>query len=367
MSSKNTLFEVFQELEDPRRTSGHYLYPLDELLLLTISAVISGVEDWVHIQAFGEDQLEWLRKFLPYAKGIPSHDCLGKVFAHLDHEQFSQAFIQWTEGLSERTAGQVISIDGKRMCGSYDTYKGKAAIHLVSAFASANGLVVGQVKTADKSNEITAIPQLLDLIAVQGCLVTIDAMGCQREIAQKIVDQQADYVLALKANQEELYQEVMHAFTFMPLSATDEQLDKGHGRVERRSCQVISDLRFIDEHIKWPGIKAVARVRAQRYQTLHDKSEVEYRYYICSISDALQINRAVRLHWSIENKLHWVLDVEFGEDLSRKRAGQMPQNFAIITKMAINLIKMNKRKGSIKVKRHKAAWNQTFRQEVLNI
>ena len=367
MSVENTLFEVFQGMEDPRRTSGHYLYPLDELLFLTISAVISGVEDWVHIQAFGEDQLEWLRKFLPYRNGIPSHDCLGKVFAHLNHEQFSQAFVQWTAGLSERTQGQIISIDGKRLCGSYDTYKGKAAIHLVSAFASANGLILGQVKTADKSNEITAIPELLELIALEGCLVTIDAMGCQREIAQKIVDQQADYILALKANQEELYQEVIHAFTFMPITISDEELDKGHGRVEKRTCQVISDLRFIDEHAKWPGIKAVARIEAQRYQPLHDKHEVEYRYYICSIADAQQINQAVRLHWGIENKLHWVLDVVFREDLSRKRLGQMPQNFAIITKMAINLIKMNKHKGSIKVKRHKAAWNQSFRQELLNI
>lgn len=367
MSSKNTLFEVFQSLEDPRRTSGHYLYPLEELLFLTISAVISGVEDWVHIQAFGEDQLEWLRKFFPYSNGVPSHDCLGKVFAHLDHARFSEAFTQWAEGLSERTQGQVISIDGKRMRGSYDTYQGKAAIHLVSAFASANGIVVGQVKTADKSNEITAIPELLGLIAVQGCLVTIDAMGCQREIAKKIVGREADYVLALKANQEELYEEVVHAFDFMPVLATDEQTDKGHGRVEKRTCQVISDLRFIDEHVKWPGIKAIARVHSQRYHPLLDKKEEEDRYYISSISDAARINQAVRSHWAIENNLHWVLDVDFGEDLARKRTGEMPQNFAVITKMAINLIKMNQRKGSIKVKRHKAAWNQSFRQEILRI
>ena len=223
------------------------------------------------------------------------------------------------------------------------------------------------MKTADKFNEVTAIPELLDLIAVEGCLVTIDAMRCQCEIAQKIVDQQADYVLALKANHEEFYEEVKHAFSFMPITQTDEQLDKGHGRVERRICQVISDLRFIDEHVKWPDIKAVARIEAHRYHPLLDHSEIEYRYYICFITDAQQINQVVRLHWGIENKLHWVLDVEFREDQSRKRKGQIPQNFALVTKMAINLVKMNERKGSVKAKRQKAAWNQCFRQEILNI
>ena len=260
-----------------------------------------------------------------------------------------------------------MSIDGKRLCGSYDTYKGKAAIHLVSAFASENGLVLGQVKTATKSNEITAIPELLDLISVEGCLITIDAMGCQKGIAKKIIEKEADYVLALKGNQEELFEEVKHAFKIMPINEINEQIDNGHGRVEKRICEVVTDLRFIDESVKWKGMKAVARINAQRTHKINGKIEQEYRYYITSITDAQRLNEAVRMHWAIENNLHWVLDVRFSEDKSRKRNGEMPENFSIITKIVINLIKMHPAKGSIKMKRLKAGWNQSFRQEVLQI
>lgn len=367
MDSKKSLFEIFKSVPDPRRQGGNLLYPLEELMFLTISGVICGLEDWVHISEFGKDQLSWLRKYFPYKNGIASHDCLGAVFSNLDTDLFGQAFIKWTESLSEQTKGEVISIDGKRVRGSYDTHSGKAAIHIVSAFASMNGLVMGQVKCADKSNEITAIPELLDLISIKGCLITIDAMGCQKKIAEKIIDNEAHYILSLKANQEELYEEVKKAFKFMPPQQNDEQISTGHGRVEKRYCEIISDLRFIDEAFKWKGIKSIVRIHAKRHHKLNQKEEEEYRYYITSISDAKKINQAVRLHWGIENQLHWVLDVQFSEDRSRKRAGRMPQNFGLITKMAINLIKQNPIKGSIKVKRMKAAWNQTFRQQLLGI
>lgn len=367
MATENRLFEVFSNVPEPRRPGGNYIYPLDEVLFLVISGVLSGLEDWVHISEFGKDQIDWLRKFLPFEKGIPSHDTLGYVFSLLDTKAFGKAFVEWTEGLSERTKGEVVSIDGKRLCGSYDTYQGKSAVHLVSAFASANGLALGQVKTSDKSNEITAIPQLLDLICVEGCLVTIDSMGCQKAIAKKIQEEKADYVLALKGNQSGLFEEVKRAFEFMPIDGLDKEVDQGHGRVETRICEVITDLRFIDESTKWEGIKAVARINAQRTHKINGKEEQEYRYYISSITNAININQAVRMHWAIENKLHWVLDVRFLEDQSRKRNGEMPENFSLITKMAINLIKMNPAKGSIKGKRLKAGWNQTFRQQLLQV
>jgi predicted transposase YbfD/YdcC len=367
MPTENRLFDVFSQVTDPRRKGGNYIYPLDEILFLVISGVLSGLEDWVHISAFGKDQIEWLRRFLPFENGIPSHDCLGYVFSLMDTTAFGQAFVEWSEGLSKRTKGEVVSIDGKRLCGSYDTYKGKSAIHLVSAFASANGLALGQVKTPDKSNEIKAIPELLNLICVEGCLVTIDAMGCQKAIAEKIKEEKADYVLALKGNQPELFEEVKRAFEFMPISEVDQELDQGHGRIEKRICETITDLRFIDESLKWKGIKAVARINAHRTHKIDGKQEQQYRYYISSITNAKQINQAVRMHWAIENKLHWVLDVRFLEDNSRKRNGEMPENFSLITKMAINLIKMHPAKGSIKGKRLKAGWNQTFRQELLQI
>lgn len=367
MESKKSLFDVFKDIPDPRRQGGNLLYPLEELMFLTISGVLCGLEDWVHISEFGKDQILWLRKYFPYENGVPSHDCLGDVFSNLDTDLFGKAFIKWTSSLSEHSEGEVISIDGKRVRGSYDNHKGKSAIHIVSAFASVNGLVMGQVKCNDKSNEITAIPDLLDLISVQGCLVTIDAMGCQKKIAQKIEANGADYVLSLKANQEELFEEVKKAFEFIPVGQTDEQVNTGHGRVEKRYCEIITDLRFIDESTKWKGIKSIVRIHAQRHHKTNGKQEEEYRYYISSIVDARKINQAVRLHWSIENQLHWVLDVQFAEDRSRKRNGSMPQNFGLITKMALNLIKQNPMKGSIKVKRMKAAWNKQFRQQLLKI
>ena len=205
------------------------------------------------------------------------------------------------------------------------------------------------------------------MICVQGCLVTIDAMGCQKAIAEKIIEEDADYVLALKGNQPELFEEVRKAFEIMPIQGVDKQVDSGHGRVEIRICEVLTDLRFVDEAIKWKGLKSVARIDARRTHKINGKEEQEFRYYICSIVDPKKINQAIRLHWGIENKVHWVLDVRFSEDKSRKRIGDMPQNFALITKMAINLIKQHPVKGSIKVKRMKAAWNQQFRQEVLQI
>lgn len=362
-----TAMSIFESITDPRRASGYYLYPLNEVIFLTICAVVSGAEDWVNISEFGKNQQDWLGQYLPYQNGIPSHDTLGRIFEHLDSSEFENNFIQWTEQISQLTKGQVIAIDGKTVRGSYDYNSSQRAIHLVSAFASRNNICIGQVKTAEKSNEITAIPALLDMICIHSCLVTIDAMGCQKEIAAKIIDQQADYVLALKANQEELLEEVKKAFEVMPLQEVEEQLDAGHGRIEKRHCAIISDLRFVDEAAKWKGLNAIVRVKAERLDKTHGTQQVETRYYISSISNAAKINSAIRYHWGIENALHWVLDVRFNEDGERKRKGQAAYNFSFITKTVLNLIRMDQSKGSIKTKRLKAAWNTTFRQQLLNI
>lgn len=362
-----SILNIFETLLDPRRESGHYLYPLNEILFLTISGVLCGAEDWVNISEFGKTQIEWLRQYLPFTNGIPSHDTLGRVFEQLDSKEFERCFVRWTHQINELTQGQVIAIDGKTARKSYDTSSGQPAIHLVSAFASLNHLCMGQVKTAAKSNEITAIPQLLDMICLQGSVVTIDAMGCQKKIASQIIDQQADYILALKANQEELLEEVVHAFKTFDIQQIDQHVDAAHGRVERRMCELITDLKFVDEAQHWAGLKSIVRITAQRSDKTHQTEEVESRYYITSLTNAEQINRAVRHHWGIENSLHWVLDVRFNEDFERKRKGESPYNFSFITKSVLNLIRLDKTKGSIKTKRLKAAWDISFREHILNI
>ncbi|MEM9822027.1 MAG: ISAs1 family transposase [Bacteroidota bacterium] len=362
-----SVLTLFESITDPRRESGHYLYSLNELIFLTISGVLCGAEDWVNISEFGSSQLEWLRKHLPYSNGIPSHDTLGRVFEQLDSEEFERCFVKWTEQIEDLTQGELIAIDGKTVCKSHDTTQGKKAIHLVSAFASRNNICIGQVKTSDKSNEITAIPQLLDLICIQGSVVTIDAMGCQKKIASHIVEEQADYVLALKANQEELLEEVKQAFKFCVPQEIDKHIDAAHGRVESRVCELISDLRFVDEARYWKGLKSVVRITAKRSDKTHHTEQNECRYYITTLTNAKRVNKAVRSHWGIENALHWVLDVRFNEDFERKRKGSSPYNLSFITKSVLNMIRLDQAKGSIKTKRLKAAWDISTRERILKL
>ena len=360
------VLEIFSGLQDPRRQSGNYVYPLNELVFLTICGVLCGCEDWHNISEFGKSQ-GWLRKYLPYKEGVASHDTLGRVFSLLNTSDFETCFVNWVEQLKFLDKDGIVSIDGKRVCNSGDSDAGKTAIHLVSAFASEAGICMGQVATAEKSNEITAIPVLLDMLVLKDCVVTIDAMGCQREIVEKIISKDADYVISLKSNQQELYEEVKHAFKFMSPQSIDKHLDAGHGRVESRVCKVISDLRFIDQAKQWKGIKSVAMIQAQRMDKKTGLTTNETRYYICSIESAQRINTIVRKHWRIENSLHWILDVRFNEDNEMKRKGASPYNFSFITKTVINFIKLNKSKGSIKTKRLKAAWETRFREELLKI
>ena len=367
--------KVFEDLEDPRsRSCAH---PLNELLLVALSAITSGADDWVSVVKWANLKLEWLRRFLPFDNGIASHDTFSRVFALLDAKRFEACFIDWMRQLCPSLAGQLIPIDGKSLRGSHDGSVNMA--HLVSAWHSSAGMVLGQVKTAAKSNEITAIPELLDALDVKGATITIDAMGCQHEIVEKIVEKKADYIVAVKNNQPSLAQAAESLF-----DATDEgvregrlkqdiTIDKDHGRLETRRCVVAHELSAMGKQAQaWPGLKSVVMVESTReFINGRDKGKAstEWRYYISSHQlDASEFNRTVRAHWSIENSFHWVLDMTFDEDDCRIRAGHGTQNFAIMRRIALNLLKQEKStKTSLNIKRLQAGWSTGYLQTVLGL
>ncbi len=367
--------EAFDELEDPRtRECPHRL---DELLLAALCAITSGADSWISVAGWARLKLEWLRRFLPFANGIASHDTFSRVFNLLDARQFEACFIGWMQQLCPSLRGQLVPIDGKSVCGSHDGAQG--AIHLVSAWHSAAGLVLGQVKTAAKSNEITAIPQLLDALDVRGATVTIDAMGCQHAIIDKIVEKEADYIVAVKNNQPTLAQAVESMFKAVDAGVHDGRLqqditiDKGHGRIETRRCVVAHDLSAMGEQPQaWKGLRSVVMVQSTR-EAVNGKNKgdktTEWRYYISSLAlGASEFNAKVRAHWSIENSCHWVLDMAFDEDDCRIRAGHGAQNFAILRRIALNLIKQEKSsKTSVNVKRLKAGWSTDYLQILLGL
>ena len=361
-------------MEDPRSNIRNQVhYPLTEIFFLIISAVVSGLNDWDEIALFGEEKLEWLRKFFPYKNGTPCDTSLARFFAKIDPEGFGQYFANWTQSLSQVTEGQVVAIDGKTMRGSADKANNKSALHIVSAFVSEQELCLGQLATDQKSNEITAIPELLDLLTLDGCIVTIDAMGCQKAIAKKIRSQKADYILQVKKNQKALLEQIEKVFglTSIDSSSTSNTLD--HGRIEQRTCEVITDLTHLDHCQDWLDLKAIVRVNSSRVHKQNGKVETSTRYYISSRKDTAEtFNKNVRSHWAIENNLHWSLDVTFKEDRSRKRIGNSAANFNIMAKMAMTLINncnaMKKsKKLSKKLKRDKAAMSDDFREQILNI
>jgi predicted transposase YbfD/YdcC len=368
-----TLEEHFGDLPDPRidRTKLHKLL---DILAIAICAVIAGADNWEDIEEFGKARLDWFRTFLELPNGIPSHDTFTRVFARLDPEPFQACFLGWMNAVAEVIGGQVIAIDGKVLRRSHDKGIGKAAIDMVSAWASANRLVLGQVKVDEKSNEITAIPQLLEVLEVSGCIVTIDAMGCQTEIAEKIIDQEAEYVLSLKENQGHLYEDVQHLFadledsqyTAYPFDYV-KTVNKDHGRIEIRECWTISDpevLRYLRGFANWKNLTTVSRIRAQRW--IGEEKSSEDRYHIASITGAKRLLGAVRSHWGIENGLHWTLDLAFDEDRCRVRKDHGPENFALLRHIALNLLKQEKTcKRGIKGKRLLAAWNQDYLLKVL--
>jgi predicted transposase YbfD/YdcC len=366
--------EHFSELEDPRvdRSKRHQLL---DIVIIAICGVICGADTWVDIEEFGKAKIDWLRSMLELPNGIPSHDTFGRVFGRLDPEQFQRCFLSWVQAVYEITQGQVVALDGKTLRRSHDRTQGKAAIRMVSAWASANHLVLGQVKVEDESNEITALPELLKLLTLKGCIVTIDAIGCQTDIAQLIVKQEADYVLAVKGNQGTLHQDIQDLFVYaQEIGFKDvaydfhETVNGGHGRIEIRRHWTISEpdfLEFLDPKGVWAGLQSIGMVEAER--RIGDDISQETRYYISTLpGDAAQFGQAVRTHWGIENCVHWVLDVAFREDDSRIRKGNGPQNFAVLRHIALNLLKQEKTaKRGIKGKRLKAAWSDDYLFKVL--
>ncbi len=362
-------FDAFNELTDPRSEKSR-IYTLKTIVFLTISAVTAGAEGFVEIELFGRDKLDWLKKYVDCPDDrIPSHDTLGDFYSRLDPEEFGKCFINWTSQVCNIVEGDLVSIDGKRLRESYDTYRNKAAIHMVSAWSSTNQIVLGQTKVDDKSNEITAIPTLLDLLELKGAIVSIDAMGCQKEIAQQIIDKGAEYILALKGNQSELNEQVKAHFNYTIPDSTHESTTKGHGRIETRKCTVLNYLEMLDESENWKEMKSVIKIESTREELISQKISTETRYYISSkTATAEEFTSLVRLHWGIENSLHWVLDVNFKEDHSRIRNGMADENFSIIRRIALNIIKLNKtRKASQRAKRKMASWNTKFLEELLKL
>ena len=371
-----SIAEHFALLEDPR--AEHLVdHKLIDIIMIAICAVICGAETWNDIELFGSERLDWLRQFLELKNGIPSHDTFGRVFARINGEQFQVCFITWVQAVFRTTKGQVIAVDGKQARRSHDRTNDKKAIHIVSAWATANHLVLGQQKVDEKSNEITAIPELLRLLEVNGCIVTIDAMGCQTEIAEQIVDQGTDYVLTVKENQGHLHEDIdlffqlAHQNNFQRVDHTyDRTVNKEHGRIEIRQCWAISgeeSLQFLRDHKQWKGLQAIAMVNSQRQ--VNGKTTIETRYYISSLAnDAKKILHAARSHWGVENSLHWVLDVAMGEDDSRIRKGSAPENMATLRRIALNLLKQERTlKRGIKGKRLKAALNPDYLLKVLTV
>jgi predicted transposase YbfD/YdcC len=360
----------FSGFPDPRQP-GKVIYPLEEVFLLCLLAVLAGAETVVDIARFGQKKIELLRRFLLFRDGTPSHDQLGDILATLDATEFQRRFVAWVAKLLGMSA-DVIAIDGKTTRRSADKRRGKAAIHMVSAFAARQRLVLGQVKVADKSNEIVAIPALLDMLAIEGAVVTIDAMGCQREIARKVIDKKADYILALKGNQGTLREDVelfateQKATGFKDTKITKhETVDADHGRIETRTYTVIHDVARLKERHQWPGLQGIVMVESQREipATAAGASTIERetRFYITSLVwIAAQIGPAIRAHWMIENGLHWVLDMVFRDDECRIRTDHAPANFTTIKHMALNLIRRAPGKDSIRLRRKVAAWDDDF-------
>jgi len=376
MSKKplEALEKHFGKVPDPRidRTKDHKLI---DIIAIAICAVICGAENWVDIELFGKSKLHWLKTFLELPNGIPSHDTFGRVFARIDAQQFQLAFYEWVWAVNDIITGQIINLDGKCLRGSGDQRLGKRAIYMVSAWATENELVLGQQKVDEKSNEITAIPELLKILAISGSIITIDAIGTQTDIAQAIIEAQADYALSVKENQGHLYEDISvlfavdqaHEFKYASFDYA-ETTNKGHGRIEVRKCWCTSNpehLNLIRGVGNWAGLQTIAMVIGTR---ILDGKETEHtRFYISSLpSNSKRILEITRKHWAIENQLHWVLDVALNEDRNQVCKDHAPENFAVLRHIALNLLKQEKSaKGGIHAKQLQAGWKEEYLLKIL--
>jgi len=366
--ARASIIHHFSSLKDPRR-ERHKKHLLSDIFFITLCATICGADNWVAIERFGKAKEQWFTEQLNLEHGIPSHDTLGDVFAVIDTEQFSECFSNWVADLSNLVEEDIIALDGKCLRRSIDKASNKAAIYMVSAWSQQNSLVLGQVKVDDKSNEITAIPKLLARLDIAGAVITIDAMGCQKKIAEQIIEKKGDYVLSLKGNHGLLHEDVTTYFG-SPLApeAALQTVDGGHGRIETRTLRVCGEIDWLEEEHSWSGLKSILAVTAKR--EMGEKITEETRYFISSLSadNPDKLERAVRAHWSIENNLHWVLDVAFDEDSNRTRKGYSAANLAVTRHIALNLIKAEKTaKVGVKTKRLMAGWDNNYLLKIIDL
>ena len=373
-SVATSIEEHFGSIQDPR-IDRKKLHLLLDIIVIAVCASVCGADKWEDVEIFGKAKEDWFKSFLELPNGIPSHDTFNRVFNRLDPVEFQNSFLSWVSAASDLIGGQVIAIDGKVLRRSHDRGIGKTAIDMVRAWATESHLALGQVKVDEKSNEITAIPQLLKALKISGCIITIDAMGCQTEIAAEIIKQDADYVLALKDNQGNLFEDAK--LLFDDLEDSDykaysynyyKTINKGHGRIEIRECWTISDIdtiRHLRGYKNWKKLSTLSRIRSQRW--IGEEKSCEDRYHIASITGAKPVLGAVRSHWAIENSLHWTLDMTFDEDRSRVRKEYGAENFAVLRHIALNLLKQEKTcKRSIRGKRLLAGWDENYMHKVLD-
>jgi predicted transposase YbfD/YdcC len=367
--SRNIFKESFSALPDPRRThKGNLVYSLEEILFLTISAVVSGCNTWTAIAEYGRIKQEWFRKFYPYKK-MPSHDAIGDLFSVLNPEIFAECFINWVNEIAVKTDSAVVAIDGKTVRGAAS--KGnKFPLHIVTAFCTKNRLCLGQQAVTEKSNEITAIPKLLALLTLEGCIVTTDAMGCQKEIAEKIREQKADYILQVKDNHKDLKEQMEDIFHSRTARKIATATSMGHGRIEKRQCEAIAVKNvLLDGGENWKDLQTLVRIKSERTLKKSGDTSMEYRYYLSSLkADAGLLNKSIRSHWGIENNLHWNLDVIFREDGQLKRKGNSAKNYNIIAKIALSLVDNEKtRKLTKPLKRLRASIDDNYRELILKV
>ena len=372
LAADSPLLQAFATLPDPR-TSRNQVYPLIDIVAVAVIGILCSANDWMAVVKWANAYVTWFQSVGLCFHGVPSHDTIGRFFRLVDPKAFENCFTQWMQTIVEQVQG-VIAIDGKTICNSGDSFKGTKATHIVTAFAAENDIILGQMRTAEKSNEITAIPELLNSLVLKGCVVTTDAMGCQTVITAKIRERKGDYVLGLKGNQGTLHAEAINFFEQVIDAGAEEAgcsyaktIEKDHGRIEEREIWVTSDLGWLSGIEAWEGLRSLICVRSTRHEK--GKTTIEKRYYISSLlSTAERIGQIIRSHWAIEVKLHWHLDVTFNEDKSKIRAGHGPENFSLLKRCVLNLVKADTtEKASVRIKRMMAGWDPAYRLRLLGV